>query len=448
MGANRQMNAASSNTIDLWLESLTSYAESVCGDLLQDLPPYFHDRMLLRDTEPVGGGIALHDETFTDTGSLKITKTHRLTFKNDIHYISSKGKYLVGADGVSNVVIWDTQTGKQLGTLDTRKSHSWDIYRIKTASICGHDSEYIMLLHYKVGASLWEWKKGKRVLDIYMPDQDLIKLRPVHLEGNRLVVFWHDKNTIWKSEKPKWKKEMLVEIPGPAEICHLGIWGTVAVALMKDGNAVCLETSTGSIKARKSVIRLGQEDKCANIGVGMVLLRQIDDGHRIMFWIPDEPNGSFIVITWDVEKDRVTQSEYGGYGKQETESGKPRSHGSISFFDRGVLLTHAQGIDLFDYARGGRRRYHDPFPHRSELRTVKDVWHGFFRRKLVKIQANLGPQVTVGKYEQKYNIATRAPGGGVEVWDWDVDESVFGQQPEQKGMATSSVEGSTLTAGS
>ncbi|KXH52640.1 hypothetical protein CNYM01_01691 [Colletotrichum nymphaeae SA-01] len=448
VGANGQIKVANSDTIDLWLESLTSYAESVCGDLLQDLPPNANDRMLLPETELVGSGIVIHNDTIGDIEPMKVTRIRQLTYSNSIHYIRSKGSHLISVDGVSNVIIWDIQTGKQLGTLDTKKSHSWDIYKVKTASICGHDSEYIILHQHKVGGSLWDWKKGKRVLDVYQTYQDWITLHPVHLDGKRLVVFWHDKHSIWKSEKPKWKHEKLAEIPGPAEISRIGIWGNVAVALLKDGNAICLETLTGSVKAKNSILRLGQEDKCDNLAIGLILIRQPDGGHRVLFWIPDVPNGSVMVIAWDIEKDRVIHSEYGGYVKQEHEQGKPKGFWPTAFFDRGALMTHGEGIDFFNFATGSRRRYHNPFPHKQELEVEKEVWYGLFGRKHLKVPINLGRQATVSQFEGKYRIAVRAPGGGVEVWEWELDEISLEQQRGQTDTTTRSIGSSTLTAGS
>lgn len=120
VGANGQIKVANSDTIDLWLESLTSYAESVCGDLLQDLPQNANDRMLLPETELVGSGIVIHNDTIGDIEPMKVNRIHQLTYSNSIHYIRSKGSHLIGVDGVSNVIIWDIQTGKQLGTLDTK----------------------------------------------------------------------------------------------------------------------------------------------------------------------------------------------------------------------------------------------------------------------------------------------------------------------------------------
>ncbi|KAK1624309.1 hypothetical protein BDP81DRAFT_410169 [Colletotrichum phormii] len=75
VGTNRQINVANSSTIDLWLESLTSYAESVCDDLLQDLPPNLHDQMPPPEAQSVGGEILLRDSAVEDIGRMGVTSS-------------------------------------------------------------------------------------------------------------------------------------------------------------------------------------------------------------------------------------------------------------------------------------------------------------------------------------------------------------------------------------
>lgn len=437
MVTSRRTNAAKSEAVDVWLESLTSYAESVCDDLMQELAPVRADT-LLSEIECTADASTKENVAFENGGDLKVSKVYHFAYKNDIHFITMRGRYIVGVDGFSNIIIWDNCTGKQLNAFQSKRSHFWDIYKIKVGYMCGPDAEYVLLTQYRVGASVWDWKKGKCVLDVRNRNEDLTILHAACSEDAKWAIFWHHGNTIWKSKTEKWKKKPLVTIPGEAKIRQLGVKRDFIAALLEDGNAVLLDSHSGSIKATKTVCP--PETISGTIANLSILQRQ--DGCRIVILIRDKPNGSITVIFWDVKNDTSVSYEVGGYEKKVTGRKAWDSH----WYKEGevIFVRHSSGLDLIDVATRRKRRYKTPFPQDKEVESVKDVRQGLFGQSLLRTVVNLGPQVSISTREGRRVIATRAPGGGVQTWDWDIEDNPFSQELEPIAVISDSMDGSTL----